>query len=489
MSKKTYSKDMYQDKTYDANGRLEKVVFRCGYKEPITQKYKIKTKTWNVPPELKGKKEIQSALDKEKIEFRQYVKDLGKGLIAQGNMSFIEYARNEWLKSIEKTKSKSYAHRGYEIIDCFEEYFGNKLTFDQLTPLMVKNYFKQLMNKDISVPKIHLKKSLWDEIRKQYGTKNKFCAKYKISKNMIAEAENGKSISEESMIKICSALQISEKEYFDIKKPEPRYYKKESVMKHKRIMSAIFNNAIRDTILADNYTSDRYLKLEFPREIKTNTDGVHVVTSDEVFDLQESRMFLEALKQEDHPIKVFYLSALLLSGMRPCELNGLKWQDINFVNKTITVKRDRLYNKTYGVFEDIPKTDAGYRTFTMPQILYNVVLKYKEWYDEYVAERQCLYEDNEDHLIISLRGGLTHPDTPGSWMKQILEKYNLKKIKMYGLRHTFASQSIFSGADIKSIASRIGHADPSVTLKIYTHFLKDGDIAAADKFDELYSRT
>ena len=38
---KTYSKDMYQDKTYDANGRLEKVVFRCGYKDPITQKYKL----------------------------------------------------------------------------------------------------------------------------------------------------------------------------------------------------------------------------------------------------------------------------------------------------------------------------------------------------------------------------------------------------------------------------------------------------------------
>ena len=486
---KTYSKDMYQDKTYDANGRLEKVVFRCGYKDPITQKYKIKTKTWNVPPELKGKKEIQVALDKVKLEFRQYVKDLGKGLIAQGNMSFIEYARNIWLKEIQRTKSKSYAHRGHEIIACFEQYFGNKITFDQLTPLQVKEYFRQLINKDISVPKIYLKKSLWDEIRKQYRTKNNFCDKYKISKNMIAEAENGKSISVGSMTKICSALQISEKEYFDVvKESTPRNYKKESVMKHKRIMSTIFNNAIRDNYLADNYTSDRYLKLEFPREINTNKDGVHVVTSDEVFDLQESRMFLDALKQEDHPIKVFYLSALLLSGMRPCELNGLRWKDIDMENKTITVKRDRLYNKTYGVFEDIPKTDAGYRTFTMPQILYNVVLKYKEWYDEYIAERQCLYEDNEDHLIISLRGGLTHPDTPGSWMKQILEKYNLKKIKMYGLRHTFASQSIFSGADIKSISSRIGHADPSVTLKIYTHFLKDGDIAAADKFDELYSR-
>ena len=108
---KTYSKDMYQDKTYDANGRLEKVVFRCGYKDPLKQKYKIKTKTWNVPPELKGKKEIQVALDKVKLEFRQYVKDLGKGLIAQGNMSFIEYARNIWLKETQRTKSKSYAHR------------------------------------------------------------------------------------------------------------------------------------------------------------------------------------------------------------------------------------------------------------------------------------------------------------------------------------------------------------------------------------------
>lgn len=485
---KTYSKDMYQDKTYDANGRLEKVVFRCGYKDPLKQKYKIKTKTWNVPLELKGKKEIQSALDKVKIEFRQYVKDLGKGLIAQGNMSFIEYARNIWLKETQRTKSKSYAHRGHEIIACFEQYFGNKITFDQLTPLLVKEYFMQLMNKDIGAHKIYLKKSLWDEIRKQYKTKNNFCDKYKISKNMIAEAENGKSISIGSMTKICSALKISEKEYFDVvKESTPRNYKKESVMKHKRIMSTIFNNAIRDNYLADNYTSDRYLKLEFPREIKTNKDGVHVVTSDEVFDLQESNMFLKALKQEDHPIKVFYLSVLLLSGMRPCELNGLRWKDIDMENKTITIERDRLYNKTFGVFEDITKTDAGYRTFTMPQILYNVVLEYKKWYDEYVAERQCLYEDNEDHLIISLKGGLTHPDTPGGWMRQILEKYNLKKIKMYGLRHTFASLSIFSGADIKSIASRIGHTDPSVTLKIYAHFLKEGDKAAANKFDELYN--
>ena len=327
---KTDSKNMYRKANYNKNGKLISYRLVCSYKDFFTQRHKNNTKTWKVPAELTGKKEIQRALNQEIENFRLETKALEKGRQVKKGKGFIDYARNDWLPTIIRAKSKSYAHRAIQSIDVFEKYFG-LVTFDQLSPDMVKSFFKELMNKDIHQTKILLKKSIWPLITERYSTKNEFCKRCDISRTTLLEAEKGAFISKESMYTIIHALNLNKSEYFTIIDDEPRYYKKESILKHKRIMCTIFNSAIRDMYLDDNYTSNKYMKLQFQED---NDDGK--VKPENVLNFAESKAFIDALNKVSDPRIKAYFSILLFSGMRSCELNGLKWRDIDF-EKTIAM--------------------------------------------------------------------------------------------------------------------------------------------------------
>lgn len=477
--KRTNRKDMYRKENFDKDGKLISYTLRCAYKDYRTGKYKNNTRTWKIPQDLTGKKEIQKALNEEISKFRKDTLELSNGKQAQSGVGFIDYAKNEWLKKVIKNKSKSYAHRAIEAIRRFEEYFG-KITFDKLTPDMVKNYYDEMQDKDIHKPKIYLKKSFDDVVLQKYKNQNDFCRKNNISKTTLVMAKKGHPLNQESVDIICNALDIKPKDYFKFVDTEVRYYKKESVLKYKRIMCTIFNNAVRDRVLQDNYTSQKYMKLEFQED---SDDGK--VKEENVLNLEESKKFIECLNKIKDKRQVVYFSTLLFGGLRSCEMNGLRWSDIDFENRKISIKRDRLYTGTYGVVEGETKTKSSRRTFTMSTMLMNSLLNYKKWYDEYVSKRKDIYKD--DHLMIALEGGLMHPCTPKGWLTKLLNaNKELKKISCHGLRHTFITQGLLAGIPVKSIASIVGHADASVTLKVYAHFIQEGDLDAANKLDAFY---
>ena len=69
-----------------------------------------------------------------------------------------------------------------------------------------------------------------------------------------------------------------------------------------------------------------------------------------------------------------------------------------------------------------------------------------------------------------------------------MKKSEIKERPIYNLRHTFASQLISKGADITWVSKMLGHKDVTITLKVYTKFIKEDDdirfkkIAQMDKF-------
>ena len=69
----------------------------------------------------------------------------------------------------------------------------------------------------------------------------------------------------------------------------------------------------------------------------------------------------------------------------------------------------------------------------------------------------------------------------------------LPVIPLHGLRHTSATLLIANNQDIRSVSARLGHAETSTTLNIYTHFLESTDKKSADilepKFPKFLSYT
>ena len=58
----------------------------------------------------------------------------------------------------------------------------------------------------------------------------------------------------------------------------------------------------------------------------------------------------------------------------------------------------------------------------------------------------------------------------------------------HSLRHTSASLMLASGTDVRTVASRLGHASPTITLATYAHLISRADQDAAERLDQLLSR-
>ena len=69
--------------------------------------------------------------------------------------------------------------------------------------------------------------------------------------------------------------------------------------------------------------------------------------------------------------------------------------------------------------------------------------------------------------------------------RSAVSRYGVQPFRFHDLRHFAVSQLIAQGAKILQISRIAGHADPSITLKVYSHLFADGLAEAADRYDPL----
>lgn len=86
--------------------------------------------------------------------------------------------------------------------------------------------------------------------------------------------------------------------------------------------------------------------------------------------------------------------------------------------------------------------------------------------------------------------------TPYAALQDAIDRYNqgrqeceqLPKIPFHGIRHTSATLLIASHQDIRTVSSRMGHAQASTTMNIYAHQLKENDISAANALENILKK-
>ena len=189
------------------------------------------------------------------------------------------------------------------------------------------------------------------------------------------------------------------------------------------------------------------------------------------------------------PLK--YRTAIMLTlytGMRRGELCGLNWSDIDFDNKLVTINKSVLYSAEKGVYEDTTKTKSSNRSINIPSDMIKLLKQYQA---EQLQLRLSMGDIwiNSGKIFTSENGGLINPDTLSTWFKKFIKRHNLPDIHYHSLRHTAATLLIAGGVDIATVSKRLGHADKSTTLNIYTHAIKSADKEAADKLQDIYKHS
>lgn len=103
--------------------------------------------------------------------------------------------------------------------------------------------------------------------------------------------------------------------------------------------------------------------------------------------------------------------------------------------------------------------------------------------------------EGDNYIFIQWNGRQMYPSTPYNTFKDIIHRYNartednaqkLPDIPLHGLRHTSATLLISQNIDIWTVSGRLGHAQTSTTMNIYSHALRKMDEKAADTLEELF---
>ena len=76
-------------------------------------------------------------------------------------------------------------------------------------------------------------------------------------------------------------------------------------------------------------------------------------------------------------------------------------------------------------------------------------------------------------------GSPMSPDGLSKAWRSTVKLLGLPKVTFHALRHTHASALIAAGLDVVKTSRRLGHSDPTVTLRIYAHLFDNSDAAAA----------
>lgn len=92
-----------------------------------------------------------------------------------------------------------------------------------------------------------------------------------------------------------------------------------------------------------------------------------------------------------------------------------------------------------------------------------------------------------DHglLLVNEEGRPLHPDILTARFNRLVDRAGVPHIRLHDVRHTYATLAMDLGIDPKMLSDRIGHANTSVTLQIYTHRSVGRDQAMAQSLGEM----
>ena len=187
------------------------------------------------------------------------------------------------------------------------------------------------------------------------------------------------------------------------------------------------------------------------------------------------------------PLKLAVLLAMLCS-LRLGEVGALKYSYVDWTAGTITVSRALKYTPADGAFIAEPKSDAGDRVITLPPSMVRI-LHDAMWDD--VMEAQDLPEkwQGDNWIVHSRHGARVNKDTPSKWFRKFADAHGFQGLTFHGLRHVHASMLLQHRVDLQSVSVRMGHSDPSVTLRAYADAMPARDQDAAATMDRLLLAT
>lgn len=194
---------------------------------------------------------------------------------------------------------------------------------------------------------------------------------------------------------------------------------------------------------------------------------------------QQAHVLLDHVKQ--HRLETLLVVAVT-TGLRRGELLALRWQDVNWENRSISVLRTVDYIPHYGYVETESKTEAGNRQVMLPVLAVKSLEAHRIQQEETKARLGNTWID-KNLVFTGLHGDYLNPSYLLRLFKKILADAGLSHMRFHELRHSAATILLAMNVHPKVVQERLGHSDIRMTLGTYSHVLPSIQEDATDKLD------
>jgi len=233
-------------------------------------------------------------------------------------------------------------------------------------------------------------------------------------------------------------------------------------------MSRIFQSALSHQLISDNPIR-RTKRMRRKEDDKT--------TCQEPWSLDECKKAMDVAAGTEMDL---FIHLAILTGARLGEMLGLKWKDINFEERTLTIRRTLVElrgargeggvrgSPSFGP----PKTPKSVRTLTFGKQLHDAFLRHQTAQEALRANAGDTWAET-DCVFTTASGSSVWPSNFSAKFRKFLKDNGLRHQNPHAIRHAFACNSLTLGIDLPSISRGLGHTSLDITFSIYAAELTD----------------
>lgn len=199
---------------------------------------------------------------------------------------------------------------------------------------------------------------------------------------------------------------------------------------------------------------------------------------------------VDLLRQLAHVKDLGFRCSVLLAlfcGLRLSEVGALTWGDVNWSKATLDISRAIKQTPRTGRIIDVTKSDESVRVIAVPAALMTLLDETRKQQQEHKALLGDRWRDH-DLIICDFDGSPLNKDTPSRRWRRFATEHGYPGVTYHNLRTSHCTILISSSIDVVAVASRMGHADASTTLKYYSMVVGKRDKESASVMDAIAMR-
>lgn len=469
----------------EKRGSSYRLQVNCGYDSKGRKKYKRKTVNLS-----------HLTAHKQEIEARRllalFENEVLQGSILDGNKIAFEEFITLWINDHARIKLEPKTLFSYqsELEKRIIPALGH-IKLSRLTPNHLIQFYNNLREEGVRLDyKYRAKSNFFEILEKNSYSEQSLLELSSINRKNLKKIRARENMDPTIAEKISEGLRLPISKLFEKIESKKRLSDR-TIQLNQRIISSILTTAVHWQFIVSNPT----LRVQ-PQKVERKVAS-H-------FDLEQTEYLLQLMNEE--PLKyrtMVYIT--VFGGLRLGELNALEWKDIDWDTNSISISKALQYLPNKGVFIKSPKNSTSNRKIMLPASVMKILREYKVWQNGNKVTLDNLWNDS-DYVFTQDDGAIIFPDTISKWFSKFISSHNssieqdstleekekknllLPKVSFHGLRHTNATLLMSQNIDLATVSKRLGHANITTTLNIYTHTLEKLDQTAADSLESLFSK-